>query len=154
MIEEETNQGQEQPSTTKNEIASALAKIVVDTHIDKLAAWTSLPLDQVNPCSMAKVYAEETRALCRLAIESQRLYNANWLKWHPNDKDRLIDPDTDWRFKIPSDKTIAEQFLEQYYLHRRSITSDFRMGLFTLAQAELESKETDKKDEWGNVPTQ
>ena len=151
---EEPREGEGEEQVNKKAIASALAEMIVNTPLDKLAAWTSLPLDQVLPCSMAKVYAQETRELCKLAIASQKLYNKNWLKWHPGDADKLIDPDTDWRFKIPNEMTIVEQFLEQYYLHRRSINSDFKMGLFTLAQAELESKEPDKKDEWGNVPIQ
>lgn len=183
-----------------------LIEYIYNTDPDKLAGLTRLPLDQVNPCSFAKIYANELKELAKLAKKSQEMYSKNYEKWHSNETvvdgrfvrvppdpdyvevkavpywkrllwgkkhfipekkrrkptERKIDIDampvinvkTDPRFDIPSEKTIVERWLEQYYMHRRSTTPDLLMGAIELASRQIESKAPEPEDEWNKVMRQ
>lgn len=152
-----------------------IAKMVLKPSEEELAGMTRIPLDQVRPCSFAQVFAQELIEMCKLAKDSQKLYGANWKIWHSNElnikgvgkrkpplgRDTIlpegyevivINTEKDTRFKIPKiNETIVQQWLLQYYRHRRSTTPDYSMGAFELAAREVESKPEDSNDNWKNV---
>lgn len=144
-----------------------LANHLTNTPPDKIAGLTRLPLDQIRPLSFTHVFAEEVRELCRLAIVSQDAYSKNWELWHSDKTDmpgigkripplgkgkfdfgevELITTRGNPEYKIPTKKDIAEyQYMQQYYLHRRSTTPDYTMGLIELASRQMESRLPDEE---------
>lgn len=94
-----------------------LVDIVLDPDLDKLEGLTRIPLDKVSQLSMLRMYAEEIIRLCKMAIESQKLYTLNYKVWHSNDTeikgigkrimpvDRQID-EVQWKRDIKAGKII------------------------------------------------
>lgn len=159
--------------------AIEIARMVLDPAPDKLPGMTRIPLDQVRPCSFAAIFANELLSLCKLSRKSQELYAANWKVWHSentkipglgkrkpplngeNGESGKFFPDgitqhppsmNDPRLKIPKiNESIILEWLNQYYMLRRSTTPDYTMGAFELAAREVEAKPIESESGWQEV---
>lgn len=159
--------------------ALEIARLVLDPDPEKLPGFTRIPLDQVRPCSFAAVFAKELVELCQLSKRSQDMYAANWKLWHseqteipglgkripplngenrngnkffPDGKPQQPPGKRDARFKVPKiTASIILDWLNQYYMLRRSTTPDFTMCAFELAARDIESKPIEETNEWEKV---
>jgi hypothetical protein len=96
IIVEESKDGKDKKDATLE-----LVRHIYDPEPEKLAGMTRLPLDQVRPCSFARVFVEDMIEQCKLAVESQKLYSDNWKLWHSEVREingiKRIPPDPDYK---------------------------------------------------------
>ena len=114
---------QDDPSDNgkKGQAALEIARYVLKPTAEELPGMTRLPLDQVRPCSFARVFAKEMIEMCKLARYSQELYSKNWEKWHNNDLVidgvfRRIPPNPDYK---PTPKPSILDRLQMIFLGRK-----------------------------------
>jgi len=61
-----------------------LVDTVFSPDVDQLEGLTRTPLDKVSPLAFLRMYAREIIRLCKMSVESQKLYTENYKIWHSN----------------------------------------------------------------------